>query len=221
MPHKKNVSNLQGERRQSERTVAYWEQKAREFNSRPMLTQLDPGQAIDAAEWGHRFIIAPDRLAELSTFLMCGSDVARLLEFCEGPLKYSVMFRQMPKRFRELFTQGCAYAAAAGFPSRMSGAFEREGGRRELYRTVFLPVGANLIFGSFSSVVREPQSPALRRPDDRFVREMAAVIGEIEGAGIVAPRNIAAALNERGILTARGRSWTAATVRSLRLLASE
>jgi hypothetical protein len=131
---RKDVSNLQRERRQSERAAAYWEQKARELNSRPTLAQLDPGQAIDAAEWGYRFIIAPDRLAEVSSFLMCGADLARLLEISEGPLKYSVMFRQMPKRFRELFSQGCAYAAAAGSPSRMAGAIEREDGGRELYR---------------------------------------------------------------------------------------
>ena len=78
-----------------------------------------------------------------------------------------------------------------------------------------------LVFGSFSSVVREPQSRALRRLDDRFVHELAAVIDEMDGAGIVSPQAIAAALNERGILTVRGRSWTAAAVRKLRLRASE
>ncbi len=220
MPHK-DLSNLQRERRQSERAVDYWEQKAREFNSRPTLTQLDPCQTSGAAEWDYRFIIAPDRLAEVSTFLMCGSNVARLLELSEDPLKYSVMFRQIPKRFWELFAQGCVRAVASACPARMAGEIKREDGRRELYRTVFLPVGANLVFGSFSSIVREPQSRALRRPEDRFVHEMAAVIDEIERTGIVAPRKIAAALNERGILTARGRSWTAATVRNLRLRAAE
>jgi hypothetical protein len=220
MPHK-DVPKLQRERRQSERAVAYWTQKTREFNSRPTLTQLDPGSAIDAAEWGHRFIIAPDRLAEVSSFLACGATVARLLELSKAPLQYSVMFRQMPNRFRDVFTQGCAYAAASGSPARMAGAIEREDGRRELYRTVFLPVGVNLIFGSFSSIVREPESRASRRLDDRFVHELAAVIDEMDGAGIVSPQAIAAALNERGILTVRGRSWSAAAVRKLRLCASE
>ena len=78
MAHKK-VSDLQRERRQSERAVAYWEQNASEFTSRPTLTQLDPGPTTNAAEWDYRFIIAPDRLAEVSTFLMCGSNVARWL----------------------------------------------------------------------------------------------------------------------------------------------
>jgi len=145
MPHK-DVPKLQRERRQSERAVAYWTQKTREYNSRPTLTQLDPSSAIDAAEWGHRFIIAPDRLAEVSTFLACGATVARLLELSKAPLQYSVMFRQMPNRFRDVFNEGCAYAAASGSPARMAGAIEREDGRRELYRTVFLPVGVNLIF---------------------------------------------------------------------------
>jgi hypothetical protein len=218
MPHK-DVSNSQREQRQSERAVAYWEQKAREFKARPTLTQLDPGHTIDAAEWDYRFVIAPDRLAEVSTFLMCGATVTRLLELSQGPLKYSVMFRRMPTRFRELFTRGCTFAVASGSPARMAGAIEREDGQQELYRTVFLPVGPNLVFGSFSSVVREPQNRALRRPDDRFVHEMAAVIGELDAAGIVAPRSIAAALNERGILTTRGRGWIAETVRNLRLRA--
>jgi hypothetical protein len=205
MPNK-NISELQRERRQTERAVAYWEQKARESRSGLTLTRLDPGQAINTPDWDHRFIIAPDRLAEVSTLLMCGSNVARSLELSEGPLKYSTMFRQVPKRFRELFTRGCASAAASGSPARIAGAIEGEDGRRELYRTVFMPVGVNLVFGAFNSIINDPPRRATKRPNDRFLRETVAVICEIQAAGVITPRSIATTLNELGMLTARGRS---------------
>ena len=86
------------------------------------------------------------------------------------------------------------------------------------HRTVFGLLGVNLVFGAFNRIVDEPQSRATK---PRFLRETAAVIGEIQAAGAITPRSIAATLNERGILTARGRSWTAATIRNLLLRASE
>jgi hypothetical protein len=221
MPPHKNVSNSSRERRQSERAIAYWARKAQEFTSPPTLMRLDPGPPIDHEGWSHRFVIAPDRLTEVSTFLMCGSNVARLLELSDSPLKYAVMFRHMPKRFRELFAQGCARAVTSGSPARMEGTIEREDGRQELYRTVFMPVGTNLVFGAFNSRLRELPSRSYGRFDDRFIREMAAAIDEIRAAGTVSPSAIAAALNDRGIPTIRGRRWTAATLRNLQVRMSK
>jgi hypothetical protein len=212
-----NILKLGRERRQSERVLTYWEQKAAEFRSPPTLTQLDPGEGIDSEDWSHRFVIAPDRLAEISSFLMCGSNAGRLLELSDGPLKYTLMFRQMPKRFLELFTKGCAAASSSGSPVKIAGAIRREDGRGELYRSVFIPVGVNLIFGAFNSIVRAPQNGSSRRPDDRFVGDIASAIREIQAAGTGTLGDIAAALNARGFRTVRDRNWTAATVRSLLL----
>ena len=88
LPHK-NVQKIDRERRQAERAIAYWEQKAAEVQSRPTLTRLDPGGTIDDESWAHRFVIAPDQVAEVSTFLMCGSNAARLLELSDAPLRYT------------------------------------------------------------------------------------------------------------------------------------
>jgi hypothetical protein len=184
---------------------------------RPTLTQLDPGETIDRESWAHRFVIAPDQVAEVSTFLMCGSNAARLLELCDAPLKYAVMFRKMPRRFLDVFARGCEDAIAAGAPARLEGAIEQDDGRRELYRTVFLPIGANLVFGAYNSLVTEPRSGPSRRLDDRFVGSLLSVIREIQAGGTASPVAIAAAPNARGYHTVRGRSWTSATVRNLLL----
>jgi len=216
-PHDDELNLLQRERRQAERAMAYWQQKAAEVRARPTLTQLDPGEAIDGESWAHRFVIAPDRVAEVSTFLMCGSNAARLLELSDAPLKYALMFRKMPRRFLEIFTRGCSDAISAGAPARLEGAIEQDDGRRELYRTVFMPIGANLVFGAYNSLLTEPRSRSSRHLDDPFVGSLRSVVREIQAGGIASPGGIAAALNARGFLTVRGRGWTSATVRNLLL----
>jgi hypothetical protein len=220
MPSKKAALKLIRERRQSERAIAYWEQKAAEFKSRPTLTRLDPGDTFDGQDWQHRFVIAPDRLAELSTLLMCGSDVARSLELSEGPLKHTVLFRQIPKRFLELFARGCAEAILSGSPVRISGAIEREDSRRELYRTAFMPVGANLVFGAFNSTIRIVQARSPRDPGDWLIDDAVSAVSQIRAAGTNSLGEITAALNDRGFRPPRGRRWTQAMVRSLVLQAS-
>jgi hypothetical protein len=220
LPSPGDVLKLQRERRQSERAVAYWEQKAAEFASRPTLTRLGLVESMDDENWAHRFVIAPDRLSEVSTFLSWGSNLARLLAVSEDPLKYTLMFRHIPNRFRGLFTKGCADATSSGSPVRMEGTIERQDGRRDLYRAVFMPVGANLVFGAFNGIVREPKAGSLPRLDDRFVGNVVSVIREIQAAGIASLGDIAAALNARGLRTVRGRSWTSATVRNLLLRAA-
>jgi hypothetical protein len=206
LPSRENVQKIQRERRQAERPIAYWEQKAAEVRSQPTLTQLDPGKTIDGENWAHRFVIAPDRAAEVSTFLMCGSNAARLLELSDAPLKYAPMFRKMPKRFLEIFTRGCNDAISSGSPVRLEGAIERDHGRRELYRTVFIPIGANLVFGTYNSLLTEPGNRSSRRLADPFVGSLLSLIREIQAEGIAAPGGIAAALNARGFRPVRGRN---------------
>jgi hypothetical protein len=199
-------AQLQRERRQSERAVAYWEQKAAQFGSRPTLIQLEPGEGIEDGNWSHRFVIAPDRVPKASTFLMCGSSAARLLELSEGPLQYELMFRQMPRKFLQIFTWGCNNALESGSPTRLAGALDREDGRRELYRAVFIPVGLNLVFGAFNSTLSKPQGGSPRRLEDRFVDEIVSVIREIRAESTISLGGIAAALNARGLRTIRGRN---------------
>jgi hypothetical protein len=217
LPQADELDFVQRERRQAERAITYWRQKAAEVRARPTLTQLDPGETIDSESWAHRFVIAPDRVAEVSTFLMCGSNAARQLELSDAPLKYALMFRKMPRRFLEIFTRGCSDAISSGSPIRLEGAIERDEGRRELYRTVFMPIGANLVFGAYNSRVTEPRIRSSRRLDHRFAGGLLSVVREIQAGGTASPGGIAAALNASGFRTVRGRSWTSATVRNLLL----
>jgi len=221
LPPHEDILKLQRERRQAERAVAYWEQKAAQVQSRPTLTQLDPGETIDDRNWDHRFVIAVDQVPDLSTFLMCGSTAARLLELCDAPLRYAVMFRKMPRRFIEIFTRGCCDAISSGSPVRLEGAIERDDRRQELYRTAFMPIGAKLVFGGYNSLVREPLNGSSRRLDDRFVSSVVPVVRQIQAGGIASLGDIAAALNARGLRTVRGRTWTSAAVRTLLLHASK
>jgi len=50
---------------------------------------------------------------------------------------------------------------------------------------------------------------------DRFARNVRPVIEQIKSGGVTTLRAIAAELNARGISTARGRAWEAATVRNV------
>jgi len=162
-PLRREELKLRLERRRSESAVAYWEQKAAELGCRPTLAQLDLGAAIDNENWAHRFVIAPDPLAEVSTFLMCGPSAARLLELGESPLKYTVMFRKMPERSLEIFASGCRDAISSG-SARLAGAVGRKDGGRELYRAVFIPVSVNLVLAR--SIV-----PCRTRRPDLFGKE--------------------------------------------------
>jgi hypothetical protein len=49
---------------------------------------------------------------------------------------------------------------------------------------------------------------------DRHARNVLPIIRDIQRAGIKSLRDVAAALNARGIATARGGKWYAATVRN-------
>jgi len=56
---------------------------------------------------------------------------------------------------------------------------------------------------------------AIRDGADRFAADLEPIVSDIQGAGHTSLRSIAAELNRRGIVTRRGGSWHAATVRDL------
>ena len=65
--------------------------------------------------------------------------------------------------------------------------------------------------------IREAQKIAVERVmeiADRHARNVLPIIRDIQRAGIKSLRDVAAALNARGIATARGGKWYAATVRN-------
>lgn len=56
----------------------------------------------------------------------------------------------------------------------------------------------------------------IKRNADHFARQVTPIIAEIMGAGLTSARQIAKALNARGVATARGGAWTGVQVGDIR-----
>jgi hypothetical protein len=143
------------ERRESERAIASWEQEVIRLGRQPTLMTLNTAE-MTGEKWAYRFIIAVDPVVEKCAFLFYGGKFAALLDLPQKP-DYSIpMIQQLPARFVPVFTKGCADAISLGTPVRMQGAVEREDGRQELYRALFIgfrvkPNGLlSLAFGTFN-----------------------------------------------------------------------
>src|SRR4051794_23857732 len=93
------------DRREAERLLAYWESKAQEFGS-VTIASLDLGH-INSQEWSNRFLISVDPVVERSALLMYGPRFARLLSLPEQPRMDVPMMRQLPRRYANVFLQGC------------------------------------------------------------------------------------------------------------------
>jgi DNA invertase Pin-like site-specific DNA recombinase len=61
-------------------------------------------------------------------------------------------------------------------------------------------------------VVRDRAVASVKADADRFAKNVAPIIREIQASGVASRRAIARALNNRGIATARGGVWTAVQV---------
>jgi hypothetical protein len=144
------------ERRESERAIAYWENKVVRLGGGATVAALDLG-AIQSPEWSHRFVIAVDPVVENSALLLYGINFGRLLELPERRIPHVPMVRQLPKRYSDLFVRGCGDADREKMPVRLEGEVTRIDGNRELYRAAFIPVGVkensitHLAFGAFNS----------------------------------------------------------------------
>ena len=63
--------------------------------------------------------------------------------------------------------------------------------------------------------VRDRAVASVKTDADRFAKNVAPIIREIQSTGVASYRAIARALNSRGIATARGGVWTAVQVGSI------
>ena len=63
--------------------------------------------------------------------------------------------------------------------------------------------------------VRERAVASLKADADRFARNIAPIIRDIQASGIASHRGIARSLNARGVASARGGEWTAVQVGSI------
>ena len=161
LPFKTAAAEPKGrDRREAERAVAYWEEKI-EALGEATISVLDLA-AIDEEDWANRFLIAIDEKVERSVLLMYGSHFAQLLGLPAKPQTDRPLERQLPRRFAEVFLRGCREAPTQADPVRLEGELERDGGRVEQYRAVFIPVQVrpgsrtHFAFGAFNSRIVEP-----------------------------------------------------------------
>ena len=63
--------------------------------------------------------------------------------------------------------------------------------------------------------LRGPGAASLKADADKFARNIAPVIRDIQSSGIASHRGIARVLNARGVATARGGEWTAVQIGSI------
>jgi len=63
--------------------------------------------------------------------------------------------------------------------------------------------------------VRDRAVASVKADADRFARNVAPIIREIQSTGVASHRGIARSLNARGVATARGGQWTAVQVGSI------
>jgi len=65
------------------------------------------------------------------------------------------------------------------------------------------------------AAVRDRAVASTKAEADRFAKNVAPIIREIESSGVASHRGIARALNARGVATARGGKWSAVQVGSI------
>jgi hypothetical protein len=125
------------ERRVSEQLITDWEEETRRLGHALAFMKLDT-PAMRGPKWAHRFIIAINPVVEQSSLLFYGHGFASLLGLPETPDKSVPIPAQLPARYVAVFTRGCIASSVSGAPIRMQGAVERDDGKRELYRAVFI-----------------------------------------------------------------------------------
>ena len=151
------------DRRESERIVAYWEEKLQALGGDFTLAALDLDQ-IDNRDWSSRFLVAVDPVIERSELILYGPEFARRLGLPAQPRTDRPLNRQLPPRYIEIFLQACAEATKQMAPLRREGEFERADGRLEQYRAAFIPVRVKpnsltaLALGAFSNRILDRSS---------------------------------------------------------------
>lgn len=153
------------DRREGERLLSFWDTKLQEFGDGITITALDLTNIHDR-DWSNRFLISVDPVIERSALIMYGAKFAGLLQLPDQPRADLPLTRQLPRRYVDVFLEGCAQAQKEWAPVRLEGEIERADGKIEQYRVVFIPVGVRpnaltcFAFGAFSNRLIDPPSPA-------------------------------------------------------------
>jgi hypothetical protein len=167
------------ERRETERAVAHWQRRIAQFGYPPLSPEDREFDDLIAEGGAYRFVISVDRAGTDDLFLTYGPRFARLLDLPTRAGLNIRLVREIPKRLLPAFIRGCRAAAKQKPPVKIEGAISLRDGRNQFYRAVFMPIGANLVFGAFNSrlVARNQRSITGRRSFPAEREAIAAFIG--------------------------------------------
>jgi hypothetical protein len=149
--------------RDTERAIDHWRRNTWANDSIPFLETFDFSSMRN--EWGHRFLICGGHAVENSVFVTYGIDFARLLGLPHKALTTTPFMQQIPKPYRQVFSEGYSKAMIESLPATLKGTFSYES-KLEFYRAVFMPImlqpnwSKQLILGSFNY---RSADPAVRR----------------------------------------------------------
>jgi hypothetical protein len=196
------------ERRETERAVAEWRQRVEHFGFPPLRPSDAEFDDLIAEGGAHRFIISVDQAADDHVLLTYGAGFAELLGLRHRPGSNIRLLHEIPPSILPAFVKGCREAGLQAPPVKVEGEVRLEGGRRQLYRAVFMPIGVNLVFGAFNSRIaaagpaRARRARRARLAETRDPRsEEAAIAAFIRLKGITRCPT-AYALPTRGSITA-------------------
>ena len=142
---------MSDERRETERAIRFWQQRIGQFGYPPLKPTDLQFEDLIADGGENRFIIGVDHTADDHLLFTYGSNFARLLGLRTGRGSSIRLIHEIPDRFLPTFIQGCRDAALGQPPVRIEGEIDVGGGRHQLYRAVFMPIGNSLVFGAFNS----------------------------------------------------------------------
>ena len=148
--------DLASEHRDTERAIHLWRQKLSN-GLPPEATAFDLHRV--QVDWGYRFVISTDVFLQSAVFIIYGIQFGRIFNLPQEPNSFVPILDQLPRRYHELFIDGCGEVLSNPEPARFSGAL-RHGSQLELYRAAFMPLraGSPLILGTFNRrVVDRPE----------------------------------------------------------------
>ena len=154
------------DRREGDRALRFW--RERETHGSRGGINLD---IVLPDAWAHCFVLLPKPDIEQSVLLAYGKDFARAFGLPIEAVPPVPIAGRLPRPIMEIFLRGCTDAQQRNAAVRPEGEIEREDGRRELYRAVFIPIHegdrALRVFGSFNSRLADgaqPGGPATAAP---------------------------------------------------------
>jgi hypothetical protein len=141
------------ERRDVQRAIELWRRNTWGDDSIPFAETFDFSSM--RGDWGHRFLICGGHAAEEAVFVTYGSKFAQVLGLPDKAQTTPPFIEQLPKPYREMFSEGYGKAMIESSPVTLKGTFSYEA-KLEFYRAVFMKImlqpnwSKQLIFGSFN-----------------------------------------------------------------------